>query len=361
MTGMEIAWRTLAQERLTEPCIAGFLVMKGDYYSRITGRDYWSAKDAVFLEALPRMGVNLCPQYARPEDRMGNAGAIGHGWANRGGFVSPEDILPVIEALPEDETIERHFDVDAEARRYADAIMRHTDATGDAVLYLSGFGQADFMGPYNEWGYIPYLMAIALYPEHVRRYYHYTATRARLHNLAIVEAVQRHGVAPFVYSGQDICDNAGPLCSLETLDRIYFPELRRALQPLVDNDVRIVWHCDGNVTPIVDRLIDLGISGLQGFQEEAGVRYEDMVQLRSRWGRPLIIFGCVSVTTTLPFGTVADVQAAVRRSFDLAGPGRGFALAATSSIMPEVPDENIDALFFYGKEYGRRFLSDGSG
>jgi len=58
------------------------------------------------------------------------------------------------------------------------------------VLFIDSYGQADFMQPYNEWGYTAYLMALALYPDHLRRYYHYTATRARLRNLAIVEAVE---------------------------------------------------------------------------------------------------------------------------------------------------------------------------
>ena len=39
----------------------------------------------------------------------------------------------------------------------------------------------------------------------MRRYYHYTATQGYLQNLAIVEAVRRYGLAPFVYGGQDIC------------------------------------------------------------------------------------------------------------------------------------------------------------
>ncbi|MFH1571578.1 MAG: hypothetical protein ABIL09_26545, partial [Gemmatimonadota bacterium] len=68
-------------------------------------------------------------------------------------------------------------------------------------------------------------------------------------------------------------------------------------------------------------------------------------------------WGCVSVTTTLPFGTVADVQAAVERSFTLAGPGRGFVLSSTSSVMPEVPHANIDALFTHGRTFGAEFLS----
>lgn len=363
MKGLEIAWRTLERETLDEPCILASWLMKGSYYSRATGRDYWQDKAGVFLEALPRMGVNLCPQWAMPHDEMGNAsgeiGEMNEQWANRLGIAEPEEILPIIERLPSDETVERAFDLDAQARRYADDIKAHIDATGGEVLFIDGFGQADFMGPYNEWGYNPYLMALALYPEHVRRYYHYTATRGRLENLAIVEAVRRYGLAPYVYSGQDICANQGPLCSLAALDRLYWPELRRAVEPLLAAGIKIIWHCDGNIMPILDRLLDLGVDGLQGFQEEAGVPFEHLVNVRTRGGDPLILWGCVSVTTTLPFGTVEDVQAAVRRSFSLAGPGRGFALASTSSIMPEVPDENIDALYGYGKAFGRRYLREG--
>ena len=356
MKGLEIAWRTLEQEQVGEPCIVGSWIMKGDYYSRAVRRDFWSDKEGVYLEALPRLGINLCPQYVWPEDRLGNAFVVDEHWANRLGIEEPEEVLPLIEALPDDQELERQFDLEGQARRYADTIKRRIDATHGEMLFLDHYGQADFMGPYNDWGYTPYLMAIALYPEHVRRYYHYTATRAYLQNLAIAEAVERHGVAPFVYGGQDICDNAGPLCSARTLDELYFPELRRAIQPLLDNDVRIIWHCDGNIMPILDRLVDLGMSGLQGFQEEAGVPFEKIVEVRTKWGRPMIIWGCVSVTTILPFGTPEDVRAAVRRSFQLAGPGRGFGLASTSSIMPEVPDENIDALYLYGREYGRSYL-----
>jgi len=261
--------------------------------------------------------------------------------------------------LPTDDQIERDFDVDKAASDYARDLKWRIDKTNGEVLFISAFGQADFMGPYNLWGYIPYLMAIKLYPEHIHRYYHYTATQGYWYNVAITEAVRKYGIAPYVYSGQDICANQGPLCSLKDLDALYFPELRRAIQPLIDNDVRIIWHCDGNIMPILDRLIDLGVSGLQGFQEEAGVDFAHIVQLKSRWGRPLIVWGCVSVTTTLPFGTVEDVKTAVRRCYHLAGPGRGFVLAPSSSVMPEVPDENITTFLEYGISYGKQFFRNG--
>jgi hypothetical protein len=356
MKGSEIAWGTLDQERLTEPCMVGSWIMKGDYYSRIAGRDYWGDKEAVYLETLPRLGINLCPQFCMPQDRLGNAGVVDESWANRLGLREPEEIIPLVEALPSDQQLAREFDLQAEARRYAAPLLEHRDATAGEVLFIGGYGQADFMGPYNAWGYNTYLSAIALHPEHVRRYYHYTATQGYLQNLAIAEAVHHYGLAPYVYGGQDICANDGPLCSPAALDALYWPEPCRCVQPLIDQDIRIVWHCDGNIMPVLGRLLDLGVSGLQGFQEEAGVPFDHLVTLRSRWGRPLILWGCVSVTTTLPYGAVEDVRAAVRRSYELAGPGRGFGLASTSSIMPEVPDENIDALYLYGRDYGREVL-----
>lgn len=53
-------------------------------------------------------------------------------------------------------------------------------------------------------------MALALYPEHMRRFYHHSANLARLQNIAIVEAVRKLGMANYVYGGQDICPTTDP-------------------------------------------------------------------------------------------------------------------------------------------------------
>ena len=129
------------------------------------------------------------------------------------------------------------------------------------------------------------------------------------------------------------------------------------MEPLVENGIGVIWHCDGNINPILDDILNLGVVGLQGFEEEHGVTYDEIVKLKDRTGRPIGVWGCVSVTSTLPHGTVDDVRRSVERSFTLAGKGRGFVLSSTSSIMPEVPYENIDMLFKHGREFGVEFLS----
>jgi hypothetical protein len=47
----------------------------------------------------------------------------------------------------------------------------------------------------------------------------------------------------------------------------------------------------------------------------------------------------------------------VERCFRVAAPGGGFALASTSSILPETPLANIRALYEHGLRFGRDFLS----
>ena len=158
---------------------------------------------------------------------------------------------------------------------------------GPDVLVIDGFGQADFMGAYTRFGYENYLACAGLYPEHMRRYYHHSAVGARLRNHAVVEAIRRHDLAPFVYSGQDICGSGGPLMSPAMLGELYFPELKWAMEPLIEAGIGVIWHCDGNILPILPDLLDLGIMGLQGFEEEHGPRWEEMCALAAPDGRPM--------------------------------------------------------------------------
>ncbi len=360
MKGCDIALATLMREKVDQPCINYSWMTNSKYMSKVTGRDYWSDREGVFFEYLHRCGINLVPQWYFPGDEQRNIeeGRMMHEHQQGGSdhVASPEDIVRLIEKLPSDAEVEKNYNVEKTAREYADNLKARITKSNGETLFLDWFGQADFMGPYNQWGYENYLMTIMDYPDTMRRYYHYTALHGRLRNQAIVLAHRKYGIAPFVYSGQDICFGSGPMVSPEILRKIYFPELKWSMEPLVQNGIGVIWHCDGNIMPILSDILDLGVIGLQGFEEEHGVKYEDMVKLKDKKGKPLVILGCVSVTSTLPHGTVENVKKSVERSFTLAGKGRGFVLSSTSSVMPEVPHANIDAMFQHGHKFGREFL-----
>lgn len=369
MTGVEVAWRTLARERVEEPCIICAWVMKRDFFRHYAGvEDIYADAARTAVEAYANAGCNLNPQFIMPSpihehlacdpfnvpQPSPNGASLNYPRTD----VTPEQVRDDLEQLPDPATLAKGFEVESSARSYAEYLLRLRAMSQDRTLYIGGFGMPSFMGGYTRWSYESYLAALYLYPEHLRRYFWYMGEQGRLYNLAVVEAVRTYDLAPVVYGGDDICFNDGPICSVEMLEDLYFPALEHALRPLVEAGIDIVWHCDGNVLPIVPRLIELGITGFQGFQErEAHIPLEEMVKFRRKDGGKLIFFGSISVVHTFPFGTPDDLRREIERCFRLAAPEGGFCLAPSSSILPETPLENIITFLEYGREFGRRFLA----
>jgi uroporphyrinogen-III decarboxylase len=134
------------------------------------------------------------------------------------------------------------------------------------------------------------------------------------------------------------------MISVEFLEKYYAPQLRYGLAPLLEAGCRPVWHCDGNVRPLLDLLIDAGIQGLQGFQPECGMVLEELVQRRTREGKPLLIFGPLAVTTELPVASPAEIRAKVRRAIEVCRDNAALVLFTSNTINPDVPLANIRAM-----------------
>ena len=128
------------------------------------------------------------------------------------------------------------------------------------------------------------------------------------------------------------------------LDRIWFPRVAYSLAPVLEKtDTRLIWHCDGNIMPMVPRLLDIGIRGFQGFQYECGVDFAALAKMRDREGKPLFFEAGASVTTTLPHGTPEDVKRELQYFVEVHGDSV-LTLGASSSIAPGVPPANLDML-----------------
>ena len=196
---------------------------------------------------------------------------------------------------------------------------------------------------YSTYGYEPYFAAYALYPEVMERCFALQANRAVRRNALSARAIREGGLPPVVRLDHDMTDSRGTLVRPESLDRIWFPYFARAVEPLLDAGIRLLWHCDGNVMAMVPRLIEAGVGGFQGFQYEDGVDYEAICRMTDRDGGPLMIWAGVSVTRTLPFGTAADVRRELRWLVEH-GPPVGLFLGGSSSITPSTRRANVKAL-----------------
>jgi uroporphyrinogen-III decarboxylase len=70
---------------------------------------------------------------------------------------------------------------------------------------------------------------------------------------------------------------------------------------------------------------------------------EWIVDRRSRDGEPLLIFGPLSVTGTLPYGTVQDIKNEVSRAMELCRDRASLVFFTSNTITPDVPVDNIRA------------------
>jgi len=113
-------------------------------------------------------------------------------------------------------------------------------------------------------------------------------------------------------------------------------------------DLLVMYHSDGDVSPLVPDLIDIGVDILNPVQPEC----MDPAHMKREYGQDLAFWGTFGIQHTLPFGTPEEVEAEVRERIRTVGQGGGLFLAPTHSIAPEVPHENIIAFVKAAKEYG---------
>lgn len=117
-------------------------------------------------------------------------------------------------------------------------------------------------------------------------------------------------------------------------------------------DAAVLFHTDGDVFPLIDDLVEIGVDILNPIQTSAG-QMSDLAALKERWGDRLTFCGGVDTQRILPAGTPTEVAAEVRRVIDILGPGGGYMVSSVHTVMDDVPAENVLAMVDAVREYGR--------
>ncbi|MEN6546003.1 MAG: uroporphyrinogen decarboxylase family protein [Armatimonadia bacterium] len=366
MTGRDRALAALRFEDTDRVPMLGGFIAHAQALRQLSGLDPYADPRAAAIAAAKALDVDLIIQVVGPKTadmstEMGEGRESLFTQRERPPFDSPEQVRDHVAALPSPAEVHAAFDYDA---CYAEILAdwRQCQADGGEDVLILPYAKARDCGFmfYSSFGYENYYQALALYPEVMEKLFAHSAEDARCRNETFVRVVNDTDLPPFVYIGQDICDNSGPMISPRLLDEIYFPNLAHALEPLNAAGIKKIWHSDGNINPIIDRLLECGINGFQGLQEDSylpdhqKVHLEALAHREDRWGEPLILYGSLSVRDVLPHGTVEDVRREVERCIDACRHRSGFFLAPTSTVGPDVPIENIIAMYEWGNEYGKR-------
>jgi len=118
-------------------------------------------------------------------------------------------------------------------------------------------------------------------------------------------------------------------------------------------NVKIAFHSDGNIFPIIPDLIEVGLDILNPVQPKS----MDPAKVKKMYGDKLTFWGTVDIQEVMPFGTVEDVANEVKLRIQTVGPGGGFIISPAHNIQAQVPLANILAYYEAAKKFGRYPLS----
>jgi uroporphyrinogen decarboxylase len=166
-------------------------------------------------------------------------------------------------------------------------------------------------------------------------------------HLAVLEKACRAvgDVADIIRFGDDLGTNGGPFMSPKTYRQLFKP--RHTL--LCDyvhkhSKMKTFLHSCGSIRALMPDLIEAGYDVINPMQTTCkGMEAEG---LKADFGQDICFWGGGCDTkAVLPQGTPQEVKDHVKRRLEILMPGGGFVFNTVHNILPEVPPQNIVAMF----------------
>jgi len=103
----------------------------------------------------------------------------------------------------------------------------------------------------------------------------------------------------------------------------------------------VYMHTDGDVSEIIEDLIEVGVDVLNPIQPEC----MDPVEIKRKYGDEIVLHGAVSLQKTLPFGSPEEVRDEVRYLIENCNVDGGFVVGPSNVLFKEIPPQNIVAMY----------------
>ena len=205
-----------------------------------------------------------------------------------------------------------------------------------------------FGGSLVEWGQMlrgfdKFLMDMVLDPEGLESLLD-KLVELHLENLEkMLNAIGKY--VQVIQFGDDMGTNNGPQFSPDIYRKFFKPRHAKIYGMARDfGGPHVFLHCCGGVRPIIGDLIDAGVEILNPVQTSA--QGMDPAELKQEFGKDITFWGggC-DTAAVLPRGTVDQVKAHVTERLKILSPGGGFIFNQVHNITPDVPPENILAMY----------------
>ncbi len=149
-------------------------------------------------------------------------------------------------------------------------------------------------------------------------------------------AVADASLSPAVLIACDIAHKEGPLVSPKFMAEEYFSRVKRIVDAYHEHGMKVFYHSEGNLWPMMEDLAATGIDGLNPCEPQS---HMDIERVREKYPQ-LVLWGGVDNSYLLVNGTKEDVRRRVERLKEIGRDG-GILIGSTGQIHPACKLENL--------------------
>ena len=146
----------------------------------------------------------------------------------------------------------------------------------------------------------------------------------------------------------DYCFNTAPFYSEDLFDEFVGPYLKEIISVYHQLGFFVIKHTDGNIMPIIDRIIDCGPDALHSLDPQGGV---DLAEVKRRYGDRVCLIGNVNCAL-LQTGTEEECVADVRRALKQGMEGYGYIFSTSNCVYTGMPLERYELMNRIWREEG---------
>ena len=294
------------------------------------------------VDALGIDGVNIRPDYTTTPE---NDQLFIDEWGSRRQHTG--DVLAAQRSHPIEDVIhhEKYTFPDPHASHRFRSLQRAVETIGDsrAVIFNVRDGFSDMR---DLLGYEGALISMMTEPEHFKE----LLSRAVDYNLRLAGIAAQQFDIRIVATTDDVANADGMLIRPEDYTSILAPAFEQVVAGFKDLGLKVIKHCDGDCSAVLDFWIGAGIDCFDPVDPAAGFYMGDF---KSRYGGSIALKGNIDCTGHLCSGTPEQVKEEVRSCIQQGGTGGGLILSSSNTIHRGVKPENYQAMLEALRNYGR--------
>ena len=146
----------------------------------------------------------------------------------------------------------------------------------------------------------------------------------------------------------DYCFNTAPFYSENLFDEFIAPYLKEIISVYHQLGFYVIKHTNGNIMPILERLVDCGPDALHSLDPQGGV---DLAEVKRLYGDRICLIGnvnCALLQTGTEEECIADVRRALKQGMD----EYGYIFATSNCVYTSMPLEKYELMNRIWQEEG---------